>query len=442
MPPLSSPRILTKTLHKQLLSCPRKSLYLLSPSLYPPSPPPPILSHLSAEAARFRSHCLELYPSRIPASSLPPSRLLSLTSPPTAHPPYAGATLLAATCPATCPSGPLLAAVDLLLFPDPARVEVLAVRSRSYRSASGLRTKKGSLAAKYRGLVQDLAFQAYLAGLCYPGRSVGSFLLLPDAGKALEAGGSAAARVDVTEDVRAILASPAFPALLARQRRYLDEPEEAPAAPSAACGECVFRARLRECVSPGEPLAGSGPLSLSLRGSRRHESFLPHKPYLSDLVPGVDYDLPSPSPPPGGFTAADLHHLQATSSPPALNLPYLAPALAGLTPPYHYLDFETASPCLPLSPGFRPYQLLPFQFSLHVSGGGAALGELRHTQFVDTTSEDPAPRFKEALGAALGGGRGSIVHWGKFERTVLEKLGFGEDVLARLVDLSVLVKKG
>ncbi len=50
--------------------------------------------------------------------------------------------------------------------------------------------------------------------------------------------------------------------------------------------------------------------------------------------------------------------------------PYVAPDLArllhGFEPPARYLDFEAMMPPVPLYEGTRPYQTLPFQWSLHV----------------------------------------------------------------------------
>jgi len=34
--------------------------------------------------------------------------------------------------------------------------------------------------------------------------------------------------------------------------------------------------------------------------------------------------------------------------------------------PIYYLDFETINPVLPKFDGMKPYQRIPFQFSLHI----------------------------------------------------------------------------
>ena len=53
--------------------------------------------------------------------------------------------------------------------------------------------------------------------------------------------------------------------------------------------------------------------------------------------------------------------------------PYVAPDLArllrGYGPPACYLDFEAMMPPIPLYEGTRPYQTIPFQWSLHAVDG-------------------------------------------------------------------------
>ncbi|MBK7751605.1 MAG: DUF2779 domain-containing protein [Flavobacteriales bacterium] len=40
--------------------------------------------------------------------------------------------------------------------------------------------------------------------------------------------------------------------------------------------------------------------------------------------------------------------------------------LAELRYPLHHFDFETLMPAVPLFDGTRPYQQLPFQYSVHM----------------------------------------------------------------------------
>ncbi len=53
---------------------------------------------------------------------------------------------------------------------------------------------------------------------------------------------------------------------------------------------------------------------------------------------------------------------------PQVNRPAVAEFLAHLELPLHFLDFETFQTAIPMIDGTRPWQQIPFQFSLHVAG--------------------------------------------------------------------------
>ncbi len=69
--------------------------------------------------------------------------------------------------------------------------------------------------------------------------------------------------------------------------------------------------------------------------------------------------------------------------------------LAGLTYPMYFLDFETFNPGVPLYDGTRPYQQVPFQYSIHYKK--TRDGELRHTEFLASPAGDPRLPFLETL---------------------------------------------
>jgi hypothetical protein len=62
--------------------------------------------------------------------------------------------------------------------------------------------------------------------------------------------------------------------------------------------------------------------------------------------------------------------------------------------PLCFLDFETIHFAVPIWPGTRPYQQLPFQFSLHRLSQS---GVLEHQEFLDLSGQDPSLRFVNAL---------------------------------------------
>ena len=69
--------------------------------------------------------------------------------------------------------------------------------------------------------------------------------------------------------------------------------------------------------------------------------------------------------------------------------------LGKLTYPLYFLDFETMAPAIPLYPGTRPFQSIPFQYSLHhVEHEG---GEILHREFLAESGPDPRRAVAEAI---------------------------------------------
>ena len=69
--------------------------------------------------------------------------------------------------------------------------------------------------------------------------------------------------------------------------------------------------------------------------------------------------------------------------------------LKQLTYPLYFLDFETMQPILPEFDGTRPYQQIPFQYSLHWINEPD--GELHHTDFLGDSVSDPRRALAEKL---------------------------------------------
>jgi hypothetical protein len=79
-----------------------------------------------------------------------------------------------------------------------------------------------------------------------------------------------------------------------------------------------------------------------------------------------------------------------------------AGAAADLAPhgfPARFLDFETIQFAVPIWKGTRPYQQIPFQFSVHTL---SARGQLAHQAFLDLSGDDPSEALARALIAACG----------------------------------------
>lgn len=107
--------------------------------------------------------------------------------------------------------------------------------------------------------------------------------------------------------------------------------------------------------------------------------------------------------------------------------------------PLYFLDFETYTTSIPLYDGLRPYQQIPFQFSLHVLNDS----ETKHFSFLASGDKDPRLDFLSSLKKVIGK-KGSVVVYNEaFEKRILNELctAFPEQkewiygVLDRLVDL-------
>ncbi|HZE18794.1 MAG TPA: DUF2779 domain-containing protein [Candidatus Angelobacter sp.] len=115
--------------------------------------------------------------------------------------------------------------------------------------------------------------------------------------------------------------------------------------------------------------------------------------------------------------------------------PELKQALAGLTPPVHFLDFETCNPALPRFVGTRPFQQVPFQWSDHVIG---ADGLVAHHEFLHREESDPRVPLVTALVSALGT-EGPIVVYSGFEARIVRALA--DEVPARSAELHAIADR-
>ena len=75
--------------------------------------------------------------------------------------------------------------------------------------------------------------------------------------------------------------------------------------------------------------------------------------------------------------------------------------------PLYFMDFETINRAIPRFSGMRPYDQLPFQWSVHVQRQPGGTPE--HYEFLATDSDDPRTPFISSLCGALGDSDGSII---------------------------------
>jgi len=110
--------------------------------------------------------------------------------------------------------------------------------------------------------------------------------------------------------------------------------------------------------------------------------------------------------------------------------------------PLCFMDFETFQPAVPLFDNSRPYQQIPFQYSLHYKETEKA--ELIHSEFLADAGEDPRPQFIMKL-LEVTNRPGDIVVYNKtFEVTRLKEIArdfpeYSEDIEERILRIKDLM---
>jgi hypothetical protein len=116
--------------------------------------------------------------------------------------------------------------------------------------------------------------------------------------------------------------------------------------------------------------------------------------------------------------------------------------------PFHFIDFETVSPPIPLYSNMRPYEVFAFQFSHHTVHSGSS--EVYHaSEFLHTDQGPPFAPFLKALHEAICGKAdgGTVFQWSPHEHNVLKEMLASPQASASLSsreysDLSALLDNG
>ena len=113
--------------------------------------------------------------------------------------------------------------------------------------------------------------------------------------------------------------------------------------------------------------------------------------------------------------------------------------LSNISSPLGFLDFETFMQAVPSFDEQRPYQQIPFQYSLHVQNDG----DLDHYEFLAEPGRDPREELVDRLIKDTEGCKTILVYNQGFEKRILKELaGFFPDkaealnsIIDRIVDL-------
>jgi len=132
--------------------------------------------------------------------------------------------------------------------------------------------------------------------------------------------------------------------------------------------------------------------------------------------------------------------LEKTSPPPDIR--EIKKFLKDVSSPVSFLDFETIATAIPLFDGTRPYQQIPFQFSLHCNDSSR---EYRHYEYLGDGKTDPRPELIKQLIASLPSKGSVFVYYMPFEKSRLQELAESfpqykkqlNAICERLVDLII-----
>jgi hypothetical protein len=108
------------------------------------------------------------------------------------------------------------------------------------------------------------------------------------------------------------------------------------------------------------------------------------------------------------------------SGKPQINVEDIKEFISELNYPLYFMDFETFQPAVPLFDNSRPYQQIPFQYSIHYKENEKA--DLTHSEFLAEAGDDPRPHFIKKLLEATEQPGDIIVYNKTFEITRLKEI--------------------
>lgn len=236
-------------------------------------------------------------------------------------------------------------------------------------------------------------------------------------------------REDFTDRAESILAD------LKTQMETASEILNADRMPTIPCG-CIYRGRAAHCttfdyINPTVPEYSVHDIA-RIGASKRK---------LAELIDGnilAIEDIPD------DFTLTDTQQNQVDatkSGKPSIDQGAVAAFIQTIEYPIAFFDYETFPSAIPRFAGYRPFDQIPFQFSLHIVEAEGA--ELTHRQFLFIQNGNPDRELIQALRDSLPT-TGSIISWNKsFEITINSRLGsrhpsdseYLADINRRMIDL-------
>jgi len=142
------------------------------------------------------------------------------------------------------------------------------------------------------------------------------------------------------------------------------------------------------------------------------------------------------------LTAKDQIIIEAVKeNKPIISKEHIKHFLKSLNYPLYHFDFETFDTAVPIFDNSRPYQKIPFQYSLHIEKKD---GSVEHKDFLADGNDDPRPALLEQMKIDLKGTGDTIVFNKSFEIGVMRELAedfpehkeWLQQAIDRIVDLA------
>lgn len=141
------------------------------------------------------------------------------------------------------------------------------------------------------------------------------------------------------------------------------------------------------------------------------------------------------------LSAKDEIIIDSLKKSPYISKEHIKHFLDSLHYPLYHFDFETFDTAVPIFDKSRPYQKIPFQYSLHIEQKN---GMTEHKEFLYEGNQDPRPSMLEQMKKDLEGTGDIIVFNKSFEISVMRKLSedfpehndWLQQAIDRIVDLA------
>lgn len=259
--------------------------------------------------------------------------------------------------------------------------------------------------------IDDLTFQASI--LKRAGITVGRYFLVHLNKDYVRQGELDIKNLFLIEELTEIVAAglPIIEEKMKTAKEYLNNKKE----PAGGC-ECIYNGRSKHCTTfkysnPEVPAYSIHDISRIGASKKKLEALVESRIYdMTDVPEDMEF--------------SDVQMNQIISyrkQKSMIDIEGISDEIKDLKFPLYFFDYETYAPAVPVFDGYRPYQRIPFQFSLHILNKPGE--EMEHIEYLHEELSDPSPHVARLLEKHIGP-VGSVIAWNKsFEAGVNREIG-------------------